>query len=123
VKHLLVIGVLLVTAGLLMAVFQSDNHAACTSTLGQAEQALSANFANQCSTDDNIYSGGISLVAIGAVGLLIALIVAVTRRSSDTAYRTTAPSGGPPAGWFPDPSANGSQRWWNGHEWGPRRPA
>jgi hypothetical protein len=24
-----------------------------------------------------------------------------------------------PAGWYPDPTAGGAQRWWDGHKWAP----
>ena len=58
------------------------------------------------------------------VGLPTYLIVAI-RHPKGGGFRHHPGTGTPPlppAGWYPDPSRPGGQRWWDGKGWGPPGP-
>jgi hypothetical protein len=65
---------------------------------------------------------GVWVTAIGAVSTLLATIglTVATARSPQVATARSAQvaSGtGQPAGWYPDPNAAGTQRYWDGGQW------
>jgi hypothetical protein len=55
------------------------------------------------------------ILVVAITGWIGALIWQLARRSAVLAMAGFPPP--PPAGWYPDPSAPGAMRWWDGTQW------